>query len=163
MTLIMGLFFVVLGTIGMLALWFPEIRSILIVFILRNALFISIFSLALFAIGIAIVISVIQSTRHRYYKIQAGRNLATVDESLIEGYINSYWRDFFPKLTIPSRVTLKNNKIFITADLPHFPSEEQKNLIEKIDRDVSNILSKIFGYNREFSLEISFNETSKSP
>lgn len=164
MTLIMGLFFVVLGSIGLLALWFPHIRTTLIIFMLDNSLLISIFSMGLFAIGIAIVIFVIQSTRHRYYRIPAGRHLTTVDEGLIEGYMNSYWRELFPKLDIPSHVTLKNNRIFVTADLPYFPSEEQKTLLGKIDTDVSNILSKIFGYNREFSLQISFrsSEASKS-
>ncbi len=162
MTFITGLFFIVLGTIGLLALWFPHIRTALIVFLLENALIISIFSMAIFAIGIAIVVNVIQNARHSYYQVTAGRHLVSVDEDLIEKYINSYWIEFFPNVNIPNHVTLKNNKIYIVADLPYYPSAEQKTLLAKIDKDISNILSKIFGYKREFSLQISFNEPSKS-
>lgn len=163
LTLITGLFFTVLGIIGLLALWFPHIRTALIVFLLENILIISIFSMALFAIGIAIIVNVIQSARHTSYEFTAGRHLVSVDENLIANYLNSYWKEFFPNTNIPNHVTLKNNKIHIIADLPHFPSEEQKDLLTKIDNDISNILSKIFGYKKEFSLQISFNEPSKSP
>jgi hypothetical protein len=127
-----------------------------------NALMISIFSVAIFAIGIAILIHVIQSTRHRYYMIPAGRHLVSVDENLINNYLNSYWKELLPKVNVPNRIALKNNRIFVIADLPYFSGEEQKILLNKIDKDVSNILRKVLGYDREFSLQISFHESNKS-
>jgi hypothetical protein len=85
-----------------------------------------------------------------------------VDENLINNYLHSYWKELLPKTNVPNRIALKNNRIFVIADLPYFSREEQKILLNKIDKDVSNILSKILGYDREFSLQISFHESNKS-
>ena len=162
LTFVMGLFFVVIGIVGLLALWFQHIRTSLVVFMLENAVMISIFSLGLLAIGMAVLIHVFQSTKHHYYKIECGRHLASVDEGLIHDYLNSYWNELFPKFGVPTKVTLKNNKISINADLPYYPIEGQKTLLGKVDKDISKILAKIFGYNREFSLQIRFNELNET-
>jgi hypothetical protein len=108
------------------------------------------------------LIYVIQSTKHRYYMIPAGRHMTSVDENLIGNYINNYWKELFPKIPVPNHVSLKGNKLFVIADLPYFPAPEQKIMLNKIDKDISGILNKILGYDREFSLQISFNESVKS-
>ncbi len=157
-TLIVGVFFVLLGTIGVLTLWFQQVQEEVVRFIQQNTLFISLFSLSILLIGVGIIVQVILSTRHQHYKILGGKNLATVDEDVLQGYLDSYWKELFPKKGVPNRVYLKNNRIYISADLPYFPSEEQKTLLTKVDKDISKVLGTIFGYNQEFSLQISFNE-----
>ena len=156
--LIVGLFFVLLGLIGLLALWLENVREILIRLIQENAIFVTIFSLGLFLIGIAIVVQVILSTRHQHYKIVGGRHLASVDEHVLQGYLDVYWKQLFPKKGVPNQAQWKNNRIFISAELPYFPSEEQKSLLTKIDTDIGRMLENAFGYKKEFSLQISFNE-----
>lgn len=159
---IVGLFFILLGVVGILVPWSPEVRSHLVRFIQEDSVFIFLFGLGLLIIGLAIATFVILSTRKRYYEIRSGENLVKIDEALFQDYLNIYWKQLFPKYEIPNRVALKKNKIYVTADLPYIPDSQQKALIERIERDLNDIFTRIIGYSHEYVISISFQEAPQS-
>lgn len=156
-----GLFFILLGVIGILLPWSPTVRSLFIRFIQEGSLLIFLFGLGFLIIGTAIAVYVIFSSRKRYYEIRSGENLTMIDEALFQEYLNTYWKQLFPKYDIPNRVTLKKNKIQVTADLPSIPDSQQKALIERIERDLNDIFTRILGYTDDYVISISFQPESE--
>jgi hypothetical protein len=153
---IVALFFILLGIVGILLPWAPGVKSSIVNFIQEDGLFIFLFGLGLTIIGAAIATYIILSTRKRYYEIRSGDNLTTIDESLFQDYLNTYWKQLFPKFEIPNRVILKKNLIHVSADLPYIPDSQQKVLIERIEKDLNDIFNRILGRRHEYVISISF-------
>lgn len=153
---IIALFFILLGIIGIILPWSPDVRSHIVNFIFEDSVFIFLFGLGFFFIGTAIVVNIIVSSRRRYYEVRSGSSLVKVDETLFQSYLNTYWKQMFPKNEIPNRVTLRKNKIHITADLPYIPLAQQKELLEKIEGDLNDIFNRILGHRHECLISISF-------
>lgn len=136
--------------------WSPVAQTDLIFFILEDSVAIFLFGFAFLAIGIAIITQVILHSRKNYYHLQSGPRSISVDETVISDYINSYWKDLFPKTYIPSRLNFKKNKIHITADLPYIPQSEQKELLERIKNELDERFTNLLGYRDTFYLSASF-------
>lgn len=161
-SLVIAIFFVLIGIICVMIPWSPSVRTDLIQFILENSIAIFLFGFGFIIIGFSIVINIIQSSRRSYYYVRTGNNSVMVDETLIQDYLNSYWNHLFPQHDVPSRLTLKKNKIHVFADLPFIPVPQQKALMDRIKRDVNDILTKTLGYQNEFMLSISFQAEKKT-
>lgn len=159
---IVAIFFLLLGIVGIIIPWSSAVRAHFVQFILEDSLFIFLFGLGFVIIGAAIAINVILNAKKKYYEIHTGNNAAIVDESLFQDYLNTYWRQLFPKHEVPNQITLKKNKIHVAADLPYIPISEQKALLERIEKDLNDIFSRIFGYRNEFVITISFAEAEKA-
>lgn len=159
---IIAIFFILLGIVGLLLPWSSEIRTNIVQFFLEDFLYITLFSLGLVIAGIAIIINVLFSARKHYYEIKSGSNSFAIDEALFQDYLNTYWKQLFPKIEIPNRVVLKKNKIHVAADLPYVPLDQQKDLLKRIEKDLSDIFNRIFGYRNEYIISISFQEEPKS-
>lgn len=155
-SLFVALFFLLLGILAMMLPWSPNARTDLVAFILEDSLAIFLFGFAFFAIGIAIITQIILYTRKSYFHLKSTPRSISVDETVIADYISGYWRDLFPKSHVPSRLTLKKNKIHITADLPYIPQSEQKDLLEKIKNEIDDLLHNVIGYRDTFYLSASF-------
>lgn len=153
---IVALFFILIGIIGMMIPWSIDVRNLLTRFIFEDSLAISLFGFSFLVIGSAIVLNVLLSLRHRHYKIDSKNVLVTVDDAVILEYLNTYWKQLFPKHEIPCLLTIKENKFHISVDFPYLPLKEQKPLLERIRKDLSSILAKALGYNEEFYLSASF-------
>lgn len=160
-SLIIALFFIMIGIIGIMIPWSDVTRSSLIQFLNEDALAISLFGFAFIVIGSAIVVNILLSTRRRYYLIRANDTSIAVDESIIEQYLAAYWGQLFPGKDIPCRLSLKDNKIHIAVDLPYMPISEQKKLLEKIKEDLRNTFADYLGYRDEFNVSVSFQSASK--
>lgn len=149
-------FFILIGIVGILIPWSVHVRTLLTQFIFEDYLAISLFGFAFFITGFAIFMNILLSTQRRYYRINSSRTTTTVDEAVIQEYLNTYWKQLFPENDIPCHLQLKNNKIHIAVDLPYLPIQEQKSLLERIRIDLIEIFSKVLGYREEFFLSASF-------
>lgn len=154
--LIIALFFMLIGIVGITIPWSNNVRSLLTRFIYEDSLAISLFGFAFFFISLAMVINLLLHFRQRHYRINSSKATATVDEAVIQEYLNSYWKQLFPKNDIPCRLDMKDNKIHIAVDLPFLPIQEQKPLLERIRKDLIKIFAKVLGYSDEFFLSASF-------
>lgn len=156
-----AVFFILLGLICILLPWSPGMRTNVIQFILENSVTIFLFGFGFMMIGIFIVINILLSARRQYYQIQSDTNPVLVDESLIQEYVNGYWKELFPEAEIPSRLTLKQNKIHVQADLPYLSEPQQEILLERIKKDLKDLFGRILGYQEPFYLSISFHAAGK--
>lgn len=155
---LIALFFILIG-IGCLFLpWVPSIRTHIILFIMENTLSISLFGSIFLAIGASLLTTIVLSTRHRYYRLRSGRAAVSVDETLIQQYLDRYLERLFPKYEIPNRVLLKNNSIHILADFPYLPLEEQKPLLRRVENELASEFSRILGFRQDFYLSVSFRD-----
>lgn len=158
---VIALFFMLIGVVGVMIPWSLDVRTLLTRFIFEDSLAISLFGFAFFVIGAAMLINFLLSTKRRYYKISSQNSSATVDEAVIQEYLNTYWKQLFPKNDIPCHLTLKKNRIHISVDLPFLPIQEQKPLLERIRKDLIGIFAQVLGYSDEFFLTASFQTRSK--
>lgn len=153
-----ALFFVLLGIIGVIIPWSPEIRTDLVQFILDDSILLSLFGLTFIIVGLAIAAYILVNGRRKYYHIRSGEDAITVDEAVIQQYLDAYWKELFPGSDIPNRLAIKNNKIHITVDFPHVPQGQQQLILERIKQDLRNKFTEILGYRGDFYLSSSFRQ-----
>jgi len=153
---VIALFFIALGIMAILVPWSAGLRTDAIEYILANSIAISLFGFGFIVIGGTMVLNLILSSRKKYYYSRVASNFVAVDEAVIQQYLRFYWEQIMPDQDVPTQLTLKKNKIYITADLPFRPVSEQKVLIENIKQDLRNIFTKVLGYPHDFVLSVSF-------
>lgn len=162
---IIALFFIMLGSLSIMVQASHDIRSEVISFILEDKLFLSLFGIALILIGSAIIFYISTGFKKKYIRIKSsGSNVYYLDENIFQDSMKKYWKQLFPSKEIPHQITLKKNKVLITADLPYVPESEQKALLTRIDKDLKELFSHFLGYSREYVVSISFqSEPSNHP
>lgn len=160
-SLTVAIFFLMLGLVAVLLPWSPLVRADIIQFILEDSIAIFLFGFVFIVVGLAIVISILLSTRRSYYRLKGGVQTVLIDEHVIQDYLDTYWKELFPKTTIPNRLQIKKNKIYLSADLPYIPQEEQKAVLERIRNDLTDIFSSFLGYQEPFHLAASFQSEQK--
>jgi hypothetical protein len=160
-SLIIAIFFIVVGIICVIIPWSPDVQTGIIQFILNESIALSLFGLTVIVIGLAIVANIWVNSRKRHYYIRSKDNTVAADEVLVQQYLNIYWKQLFPEHDIPSRLTLKKNKIHVAVDLPYIPLPEQRNLLERIKQELSSVFTKALGYQDEFFLSATFQRQPK--
>lgn len=153
---LIALFFILLGVIALILPWSPLVRSDIVQFILEDHAAISLFGFGFVAIGVGIIVSIIQYDRKRSYVIHSGHHSALVNETIAQHYLDSYWQQLFPKVQIPCRIQIKKKQIKIFAELPYVPVEEQQSLVTHIQAELDDILKRILGFREESVLHINF-------
>lgn len=159
--IIIALFFILIGIVGILIPWSINVRNLLTRFIFEDALAISLFGFTFFVIGLALVVNILLTNKRRHYNISSEKGSTTVEEAVVQEYLNTYWKQLYPTTDIPCHLTVRDNKIHIAVDLPYLPLPEQKPLLEKVRQDLIEIFAKILGYREDFFLSASFQDQKK--
>lgn len=159
---VIALFFILIGIVGVMIPWSINVKTLLTKFIFEDSLAISLFGFAFFLIGLAMIADFFLSLRRRHYTISSLKATTTVDEVVIKGYLDTYLKQLFPKNEIPCQLTMKENKIHISVDLPYLPIQEQKPLLERIRKELIGLFAQILGYRDEFFLSASFQNQRKT-
>ncbi|KIC71875.1 hypothetical protein DB44_CW00480 [Candidatus Protochlamydia amoebophila] len=154
---IFGAFFFVVGVFSIALPWSELLQNAIIRFLTENTLILSLFGLGFALIGLSIFIYTAISTKHRYTFIKTGNRSISIDENLIEQYLKSYWKEQFSQSEVPFQLMIRKNFLQVAADLPAMPEEDQKNVLEKINRDFSYLFGEVLGYPHEVHLIASFN------
>lgn len=158
---LIALFFILLGIICIMLPWSPSVRTNIVDFFLENTIAISLFGVGFFVIGLTMLINFYLSSKRRYYHLKVGERSVAVDEIVIRQYLQSYWEQVFPNQEVPTRLSLRKNKIKVYADLPYVPKEERPTVCERIQNELHEIFSKTLGYTQKFLLSISFQPERK--
>jgi hypothetical protein len=156
LTFTIALFFLMLGIFTMMLPWSPHMRTELIQFILEDSPALFLLGLGFVGVALALIIHLILGATTHYYQLRSEPYQVWINEEVIQGHLNSYWKTLFPQSQIPNRLSVKKNKIHLMADLPFVPISEQKNILEQIKNDLAILLSKSLGYNDAFFLSASF-------
>ena len=157
-SLVVALFFVIIGIVSFILPWFPEVRMTLATFIMEDSITIFLFGSCFLVIGAATIAGICWSTKRKYYHLKAGPQAISLSDTLFHDYLISYWKEVFPKSEVPCSVKLKKNKIHITADLPYVPRQEQKKLLQQMELDITEIFTRLLGYRSEYHFFVSFKE-----
>ena len=104
--------------------------------------------------------AILQNRRH-YYHIRMGDRAVQVDESVIRGYLEEYWQSLFSDQEVINKVRIRREKIHVTSDLPYIPFDQQKEILQRIDTDLSEVFSKVLDYRKEFWFTASFGDKPK--
>jgi hypothetical protein len=161
-SLAIALFFLTLGIMCVMLPWSPIVRSDLIQFILEDSIAICLFGFGFVIVGLAVIVNIAFSAKHSYYQLRSGPQSISIDEAIIQEYLNTYWKNLFPQSTIPNRLTIKKNKIHLVANLPYIPLPEQKRFLEKVKIDLSELFTATLGYQDTFYLSASFQPEQKN-
>ena len=156
LTLILALFFILLGGFTFILTFSSSLQANLLDLIRNNFWILFLFGLGFVLIGITLSAYSVLTHRKSYLKTKTGSNLTLISENVIHTYLESYFEKLFPEQRIPFRFLIKKKKMQVIADLPFFPLEEQKNLLNLIESDLSEILSEKIGYTESLELILSF-------
>lgn len=157
-SIVLGLLIALAGIFGLIWPLVPRFRSGFIYWLDSGTWTIPLLGLGLFLLGCLLVAGALIQNRRHYYHVRMGDRTVQVDESVIEGYLDEYWRTLFPESQVTNRIRIKREKIYITSDLPHLPFRQQKELLGRIDTDLSEIFSRVLDYRKEFWFTASFDE-----
>lgn len=155
-TFIIALFFILLGTLTLLLPWSERIQGLAIHFIHENQWSWNLFGLGLLTIGFGLAIYLWITSRRRYHTFKIGLNEVIISDHVIDDYLRTYFAKLFPTQEVPYRFTVKKNKLKVVADFPFLPIEDQKELLNKVSHDLTEILRDFLGYRKTFELSISF-------
>lgn len=155
-SLFIALFFILLGFIGIILSWSSNMQSLAISLILEHSVLIFLFGFSFLAIGIATAVNIILNTRRHYYHFKVSGQNVSVDTTLIQNYLQRYFKELFPDVDVPYQLQVKKNKLHITVDLPYVAQSEQEVLLERIRTELRELFSNFLGYRNQFQLSASF-------
>lgn len=161
LSVVIGFFFILLGILAILLPWSPDIRTEIIQFFLENSVAISLFGFVFIIVGVILVLEVYLNMRRKNYYVRQGKKTIIIDEDVMKNYLQSYWKQTYPKQEVSSRLLIKKNRIKIVAELPFVPKLEQQSLVEHIQEDLQDIFSRILGYSHDLVLVASFRGCQK--
>lgn len=156
LSFILSLFFIAVGISSLAIAFSPFARTEVITFLLEHPNLIALFGLLFIAIGLISFFYLIQSTKRKYYTLKSQKLEIDVSESVISKYLRSYFRELYPYSDVPCQVELKKRRAEVTADLPFVPVNEQKELLKRIEEDLTAIFRDQIGYRNELKVSISF-------
>ncbi len=159
---ILGAFFFILGVYSIVLTFSPFLRDATAAFIGENSLILSLFGLGLVLIGLSIFVNAILSSRRHYAYVQTGKHAVMMDESLIEQYLEAYWKKHFPLEQIPFFLTIKKQSLKIESDLPYMPEPERIVFLEKVHKDFADIFGKLLGYPHPINFIANFKPQRKT-
>lgn len=153
---LLAFFFFLLGAFTTALPWSPYLQEGLINFISTNTWLLSVFGPAFALIGLSLFFYAFLGAKKRYAYIQTGEKSTTIDEVVIQHYLESYWQEQFPKAYVPSQLTIKKHSIQIIADLPYLPKQEQKAFLDRVRQDFGDLFGRHLGCQHTIHLLASF-------
>lgn len=154
---LLALFFIILGLFCAAIPWSQSLQTALLDTVQQQEIAVVLTGVALLAIGCVILAQL--ARRRRYYSVRtSGVNVVSVDKDLVKAYLHEYFHTQYPTHEVPCHVTVKSNRLQITADLPTTPRQEQKGILKKIEQELQELLSARLGYQQPLRLYVSFAE-----
>jgi hypothetical protein len=153
---LIALFFIILGIIGIILPWSAGARTQAIEFILTNSISLSLFGFTFLVAGLASLFQIVQGSKKQYFTLTREGLKADVSENVIKFYLVNYFQEIFPYTEVPCQIDLKKSRLDIMADLPYVHKQEQKELLKKIEADLSELFREVIGYQKDLRINISF-------
>lgn len=155
-SLLLSLFFITLGLASLIIPWSAYARTELITFLLENTILLTFFGFTLLTLGLITLFYIIQNSKRKYFTIKSNQLETEVSETVISKYLSSYFRELYPLNDVACKVELKKRKALVIADLPYVPENEQKELLKKIEEDLTDLFRDVIGFRHELKVSISF-------
>jgi len=110
--------------------------------------------LLLFAV--ALFISFSRMHHKHYYRVSMNGHEMEVDDAVLKGIIEQYWKRIFPDQHVATDLILhpKKQKIEIVVEIPGLPFEDHEALLQRVEKELGEILTQQLGYKKEFFVSI---------
>lgn len=152
MSVLIGTLFLLIGALGVALPWSDILRTEMITFLLEDSIILPSFGAGCLLIGLSILIYTFFSTRQSYVDIRTGELAVTLNENVVQHYVDAYWKDVFPTYPITSSIEIKKKAIYINANLPSLTPKEKNAFLEQVQKDLGDIFGRILGYPHEVFL-----------
>lgn len=153
--LILAAFLLLVGLYSLLLPWSFFLQTQIIHLILNETLIFSLFGLGLTLMGVSLIMYTVIQLRRRYIPIRVGHQAITIDQTLVQQYIDHYWQQRLSGQQITSEVAIKKQAIYITTTIPSSP-ELEPNFIEQTKQELIDLFGRLIGYPHEVFLTIDF-------
>lgn len=87
-----------------------------------------------------------------------GLNISYTPKAVSDA-IASLFEELLPGKDVKKDVLFHKGSVHIFIDLPYHPEDQQKELLETIEKELRGMLHKLFGYNSDFLLVTSFQDS----
>jgi hypothetical protein len=111
---------------------------------------------ACFVVGASVLLACFFMNRRSVMHLKMGRGKVDIELPVIEESLQRLTQAFFPRHEVPVEVRLVKGQLYLAADLPYVPFDEQKPLLQNIEKKTMHLLAKSFGYCDEFTFSVSF-------
>ncbi len=156
---VLALFFVFLGCLAILVPWSSSVRDLIAHVLLEGRITLFIFGVIFVAVGCWLVGYLLKASRRRRYYIKAGSVSVSIDEKVIDKYLQVYLKERMPGVHVRSRAELRDDhRLHIGLRLPPVPSDKQRSLVEEIEGEVRDLLARVCGYHKPFHLTATFED-----
>jgi hypothetical protein len=133
----------------------PHLRLAIAAFFLESTLSFFLVGSLILGCGILLMTGFYLMNRGIFYTVKMGKRKMSIDAVVIQTYVSHYWKQTFPEHELSVEVGLsRGNHIEMFVEFPQLPIEKQQIVLEKANRDLSQILSRRLGIDREFSLSV---------
>ncbi len=130
----------------------PHLRSSISNFFANHGSGFLFIGLTLLCCGVLLLIGFYSMNRGAYFTLTMQ---AKVDPKIFESYIQHYWDELFPQAKLATHIILHpSQQLEIFAEIPPLQEDEQEAILEKINRDLSRILSQRLGYTSTYQLKL---------
>lgn len=133
----------------------PHLRYIIAEFFFHSAIRFSFIGYLILACGSLLLVGFYAMHRGMYYSIKMGQHELSVEPIVIQGIIYEYWKTIFPDQNLRVEVDIsREQKIEMFVEIPLLSPETQETLLERVEKELGQILQKHLGYRKEFLISI---------
>ncbi len=107
------------------------------------------------SLGVFLLVGFYLLNKKKYLTFKMNGSRILIDEAIIQDYLKQYWKETFPHYEIHSEVVFHYpQKLEIIAQLPKMEEEEKQHLLLRMQNELSVLLARKLGYEKEFFLTI---------
>jgi len=129
----------------------PQLRSAIASLFLEKSNLFTLLGSVFLVIGFLLLIGFYSMQRGKYLRVEMKDRKMQVDIGVVKDYVASYWKTLYPDQDTHTEVWIyPDQKIELSFQIPNLPFEEQQVVLEKIEKDLGDLLAKKLGYDREF-------------
>lgn len=149
-------FIISVGTLFCSIPYSPQFQFAFVRLVLHEHAFFMIVGAIFLFFGIFLLIGFYALNKKRFFQIEMDHCKTLIDESIIKEYIVDYWKESFPVLNPHLDIVIhKGQKIeLITSSFPPTLEENEESLLRRIQEELSVLLARRLGYEKEFLLTI---------
>ncbi|MCB1134801.1 MAG: hypothetical protein KDK78_00925 [Chlamydiia bacterium] len=156
--LIFSMLTLVAGIVLTAAPWTPELHRALLRMLQEQPFSVSLLGLGLFAIGILLLSAFLSDYRKTYVHLDMGRLQVSIDETLIQRYVERFWNEEMPNYPAHCDVRVQDDILSISADLATREEDFPKHSLDEIDTKLSELLKQTCGYSGRYHLAMRFED-----
>lgn len=157
-TVLLALLFILLGGAGIILPWSETTREATVLFLEHSKLTLCLLGIAFIVIGSSLLVHQFLSLRKRPYYLRSGSKSTAVDKCVLDQTLQAYCNERFPGRSVLSQVHVADKQLSIKLALPSAPKEIQKPLLDELEKEIREVLERIFGYRKAFQLTATFDE-----